>query len=55
VVGRVAYELERIGDSGSAAGAAVLLGDLEAALSQAVAEVLAYQRGYQQQAAHSRA
>jgi PAS domain S-box-containing protein len=46
-VGHLAHELEMLGDTGSTIGAQALLEDLEAALSRAVAEVLAYQNAYQ--------
>jgi hypothetical protein len=49
-VGHLAHELELLGDSASTVGAPTLLGDLEEALSQAVAEVLGYQRAYQREA-----
>ncbi|HLN77695.1 MAG TPA: response regulator [Nocardioidaceae bacterium] len=45
-VGHLAHELELLGDTGSTTGAPALLDDLEVALTQAVSEVLAYQRGY---------
>ncbi|HEU4514091.1 MAG TPA: response regulator [Nocardioidaceae bacterium] len=49
-VGHLAHELEMLGDSASTAGAPELLEDLEEALSQAVAEVLGYQRAYERDA-----
>ena len=45
-VGHLAYELEMLGDTGTTNGAAELVEDLEEALTRAVEEMLAYQRGY---------
>jgi PAS domain S-box-containing protein len=49
-VGHLAHELEMLGDSASTTGAPSLVGDLEEALSQAVTDVLGYQRAYQRAA-----
>ncbi len=48
-VGHLTYELEMLGDTGSTTGAPALLEDLEEALTQAVADLLTYQRSYQRE------